>query len=112
MFAETVNLPQGLCATPPRKRGVSYRPCGPIEEKMMKSLIVVLILFVAGVVGLGFYLGWFHFGSDRADGKDNLTLTVDEGKFKEDKKTAMEKMHNLGHAVKDKAVAPTDKSKE
>jgi hypothetical protein len=33
-------------------------------------------------------------------------LTVDEDKFKEDKKTAMEKMHNLGHPVKDKAAAP------
>jgi hypothetical protein len=62
----------------------------------MKSLIGVLILVLAVVVGLGFYLGWFHLGSESADGKDHITLTVDEEKIKEDKKTALEKMHKLG----------------
>ena len=49
----------------------------------MKPLLIVLVLVVAGFVGLGFYLGWFHFASDSADDKPNITLTVDPDKFQE-----------------------------
>ena len=78
----------------------------------MKRLLIVFALIVAGVVGLSFYLDWFHIGSDKSDGKDHLTLTVDEEKIKEDEKKAQEKVHNLGQPDKDKSGAPPEQSKE
>src|ERR1043166_7564800 len=89
----------------------------------MKRLLCVLVVGVAGVVGLGFYLGWFHVASDRADHKVHITATVDKDKFQEDEKKALEKVqdwghqvkdkvHDLGHQEKDKAAAPTEKSKD
>ena len=78
----------------------------------MNRLFFVFVLLVAGVIGLGFYMGWFHLGSDRGGGEDRITLTVDEEKFKEDKKAAAEKVHNLGHKEKDKAGTPAEKSKD
>ena len=35
----------------------------------MKGLLIVLVLIVAGVVGLGFYQGWFHFTSGTTGNK-------------------------------------------
>jgi hypothetical protein len=76
----------------------------------MKGLLFVLVLLVAGAVGLSFYMGWFHIGSDSADGKSNVTLTVDTEKFQEDRKTAEEKVQHLGHQAKDKAKGLMEKS--
>jgi hypothetical protein len=42
----------------------------------MKGFCFVLVLVAAGIVGLGFYQGWFHVGSDNADGKSNVTLSA------------------------------------
>src|ERR1700738_1147848 len=56
----------------------------PVEEEMMKNLLIVLVLLVAVVAGLGFCLGWFTVGWDRADGKGHITGTLDEDKFKKD----------------------------
>lgn len=78
----------------------------------MKRLLLVLVLVVAGVGGLGFYRGWFHLASDSADHKIQITATVDTDKIQEDKKTAVEKVQDLGHQVKDKAAGPTEKSKD
>jgi len=68
----------------------------------MKTLIVVLVLLVAGVVGVGFYEGWFKLSTESVDHKSNLTLTVDPDKIKEDEKKAAEKVHGLTEKVKDK----------
>lgn len=76
----------------------------------MKVLLFVLVLLVGGAVGLSFYRGWFHLGSDNADGKPNVTLSVDPEKFQEDRKAAQEKVQDLGHQVKDKTEGPTEKS--
>ena len=76
----------------------------------MKRLLVVLILVVAGVVGLGFYLGWFGLTSGGGDNK--LHLTVDKEKMQEDKKKALEKLQDLGDQVEDKAAAPAEARKD
>jgi hypothetical protein len=65
----------------------------------MKSILCVLVLLGAGVVGLGFYRGWFSIGSERDDGKPRVTLSVDPEKFQEDRKKAEEKIQHLGHKV-------------
>jgi hypothetical protein len=78
----------------------------------MKALLIVLVLVVAVVVGLGFYLGWFTVAWDRADGKGHITGTLDEDKFQEDKNKALEAAHDLGHQGKDNAAPPTEKGKD
>jgi hypothetical protein len=84
--------------------------CRPIEEGLMKRFLFVLVLIVAGIVGLGFYQGWFHIGSDKADGKSNVTLSVDTDKFQEDRKTAVAEVKDLGHQIKDRVAGPSAKT--
>jgi hypothetical protein len=76
----------------------------------MKRLLIVLVLVVAAGVGLGFYQGWFHIGSDNADGTSNVTLSVDTDKFQEDRKTAQEKAQDVGNKIKDKVAGPSEKT--
>ncbi|MGH7172642.1 MAG: hypothetical protein ACRELG_20365 [Gemmataceae bacterium] len=76
----------------------------------MKAFLVVLVLLVAGVVGLGFYRGWFSFASDSADAKSNITLTVDKDKMQADEKKVVANVQDVGHHVKDKAAATAEKS--
>jgi len=52
----------------------------------MNRMVWVAILVVLGIVGLGFYRGWFRAGSENADGKRNVTLSMDTEKIQEDKK--------------------------
>jgi hypothetical protein len=77
---------------------------------MMKRLLLVLVLVGAGTVGLGFYLGWFHVGSDNADGKSNVTLSVDKDKFQKDENTAVANVQNMGRQIRDKVAGPGEKS--
>jgi hypothetical protein len=78
----------------------------------MKRLFFVLVLVGAGIVGLGFYQGWFHIGSDKADGKSNVTLSMDTDKFQEDRKTAQDKVQDVGNKIKDKVTGPSEKPME
>jgi hypothetical protein len=99
---------------PPRPPGNS-REAGQTQfrsgrEKLMKRLVLVLVLLGAGAVGLGFYLGWFRVGSDSADGKSNVTLSVDTDKFQEDGKKAVANVQDLGRQIKDKVAGPSEKS--
>jgi len=48
----------------------------------------VLVLLVACVVGLGFYLGWFLLSADSEGQKTNITITVDQDKIREDEEKA------------------------
>ena len=75
----------------------------------MKRLLFVLVLVGVGLIGLSFYLRWFRIGSDNADGKSNVTLSVDKDKFQEDRKTAVAKVKELGHQIKDKVAGPSQK---
>jgi hypothetical protein len=77
----------------------------------MKRLLFVLVLVVVGIIGLGFYQGWFHVGSDKADGKSNLTLSVDTDKFQEDRKSAVAGVQNLGHKAEDKVAGKSHDGK-
>jgi hypothetical protein len=71
----------------------------------MKRIVFLLVLLVAVVGGVGFYLGWFTLTTQTtADGKSNVTVTVDKDKIKEDKEKAKDKAKELGHDVKDKAA--------
>jgi len=76
----------------------------------MRGLLFVVVVVALGAVGLGFYLGWFHVESDHADGKSNVTLTVDKDKFEADKKTAVADVQGMGRQTTDKTAGPNEKS--
>jgi len=66
----------------------------------MKRLLVVVVLLVAGIVGLGFYRGWFRLSTDNTDPNVNATITVDQHKIQADKEKAEEKVQDLGQKGK------------
>jgi hypothetical protein len=76
----------------------------------MSRLMIVLVLLVAGVVGLGFYRGWFSVTSDSTDAKSNITLTMDQDKIQEDTKSATDSVQGLGQEAEDEVEAVGEKS--
>lgn len=61
----------------------------------MGRFLVVLLLLAAGVVGLGFYLGWFSISTERdAGGQRDIRLRVDPGRMKEDAERARKKVRD------------------
>jgi preprotein translocase subunit SecF len=76
----------------------------------MRRLILLSVVIVAAVFVFGLYMGWFHVVSHSADGKSDITLTVDKDKIQQDKDKAAAKLQDLGHQAKDKAVATTQKA--
>jgi predicted negative regulator of RcsB-dependent stress response len=51
----------------------------------MKTVVVVVVLLLAGVVALGFYQGWFSFSTANTDQKGSIKFEVDTNKFKQDR---------------------------
>ena len=73
---------------------------------------IVLVLIIAGIVGLGWYRGWFHVSSDRGADKSNVTLTVDKDKMQADKEKAAGKVQDLKHQANDRAARPAPSTKD
>ena len=63
----------------------------------MRRLLVLLLLVVAVVVGVGFYLDWFHVstGGTKDAGPMNVGVTIDKDKMKADAEAAKEKAKGL-----------------
>jgi len=59
--------------------------------------VILVILIIGGVVGVGFYRGWFHVTSESPADKSSVTLTVDKDKIQQDKDHAREKVQDLKH---------------
>jgi hypothetical protein len=74
----------------------------------MKNLIIVLVLLVAGIVGFGFYRGWFRVATDSTDSKPNVTIEMDKAKLESDK----ERVEGFGQQLKKKTGGGTDTAKE
>jgi len=75
----------------------------------MKRFLIVLLLLAAGVVGLGFYLGWFQLSTGSTGEKSNFTITVDQNKMREDEEKAKQKVQDAGKKLKEQTG--TEKSK-
>jgi len=78
----------------------------------VSRFLVVLLLLVVAVVGLGFYLGWFHLSTDNTAQNPNFTISVDKDKFQQDKEKATEKVQEAGQTVKEKIGAGAEKVKK
>jgi hypothetical protein len=63
----------------------------------MSRFLVGLLLLVIILVGVGYYLDWFHIKRDNADGKTDIQVTIDKAKIEADEKRAKRKIENLGH---------------
>jgi hypothetical protein len=74
----------------------------------MRRLLVVLVLFVVGIAGLGFYRGWFHLSTNSTDQNPSATITVDKDKIHADE----EKVQGLGQKVKEETGELTKKVKQ
>jgi hypothetical protein len=75
----------------------------------MRAILVVIVLLIVGIVGLGFYRGWFLMSSNRdsEDQKVNTTFTVDEEKIQEDK----EKLQGFVDRAKDEPDETSEETK-
>ena len=80
-------------------------------KRLLMGLVLLVVVVVAAVAGLGFYLGWFHFSTGGTDANPSATITVDQDKIEADKKAAQEKLKDLGEKAKEKTNATTDKDK-
>jgi hypothetical protein len=78
----------------------------------MRTLLVVFILLLVGIVGLAFYRGWFSLTTANADHKPSATITVDKDKIKEDERLAKDKVRNLNYGAKQETVGPAGKTAE
>jgi hypothetical protein len=62
----------------------------------MARMLLTLVLIVAVVAGLGFYMGWFHISSGSDGNNAHVTVSVDKNQIQEDKDTAVDKVQDLG----------------
>jgi preprotein translocase subunit SecF len=74
----------------------------------MKTLLVVAVLLLVGIVGLGFYQGWFHISTDGTEQKSSTTITVDKDKMRADGEAAKEKVQGFGHEATENQEATED----
>jgi len=78
----------------------------------MKGFLVLLVLLALGIVGFGFYRGWFSMATENTDHKPKVSFSMDQDKIKEDEEKVKDKVHDLGHKAKDTTGAKTDKVQE
>ncbi len=57
----------------------------------MKKLLIVLVVVAIGVVALGFYQGWFTAKTKTDNKGTELTVKIDQEKFKKDKEEYQKK---------------------
>ena len=78
----------------------------------MKTLLVVVVLLLAGIAGLGFYQGWFRLSADGSDQQPSATFTVDKDKIQADGEAAKDTVQGLGQDVKEETGDLTEKVKQ
>ena len=78
----------------------------------MRRLLIVLVLAVAGIVGVSFYQGWLRLATGEAGAKASLPVIVDWEKFEQDKVKAQEKVQGLEQQVKEKVLAAPEAGRE
>jgi len=62
----------------------------------MARMLLALVLIVAVVAGLGFYMGWFHFSSGSDGNSGHVTVSVDKDQIQKDTDKAVDKVQDLG----------------
>jgi hypothetical protein len=70
----------------------------------MARLIGAIVIVLAILVGIGFYMDWFHVSTNQSGQKSNVEISVDKQKIQEDEEAAKKKVEEL----KDKAKQKVD----
>jgi hypothetical protein len=78
----------------------------------MTRFLGALVLIAAIIIGVGWYLGWFHFSTGGNDRESNFNISVDKDKIRQDEERAKEKLHEFGNKVKDKVEDRSEKTKD
>ena len=78
----------------------------------MKTLGVVLVVLAIGVVGLGFFRGWFALSSPAGGDQVNVNLATDTGKMKDDATAVKDKAAELTGNVTDGPAEPAERTPE
>lgn len=106
------------CAPSRRGRGLDPRHVSGTQSRLtdgegfeMKRFMISLVVVAACIAGVGFYRGWFLVASDDSGDKRNVTFSADSSKVKDDEKKVVDEVQDLGHRAKDKAAAPTERTK-
>jgi hypothetical protein len=69
------------------------------------------VLLLIGIVGVGFYRGWFQLSTDTANPRPSATITVDKDKIHADEQQAKEKIRDLEKVAKEKTGELSGKAK-
>ncbi len=77
----------------------------------MRTLMFVVVLLLVGIVGVGFYQGWFQVSTNNTDQKPSATVTVDKDKIHADEQKVKEKMEDFGQQAKEKIGDRASKAK-
>ena len=77
----------------------------------MRTLMFVVVLLLVGIVGVGFYRGWFQVSTNNTDQKPSATVTVDKDKIHADEQKVKEKMEDFGQQAKEKIGDRASKAK-
>jgi hypothetical protein len=100
-----------MVVTPPAARKKELPGVKPVPRRkgeggvvIMRKVLLLLVVLVVGVIALGWYLEWFHFGITRhADtGKIEGKLEIDQDKIKADAARAKQKLGGTSSAAEDK----------
>ena len=67
----------------------------------MSRMLIVLVLIVAVVAGLGFYMGWFHFSSGSDNNDAHITVSVDKDQVQKDMDKAADKVETTTQQAPD-----------
>ncbi|MDI6451593.1 hypothetical protein [Anaerobaca lacustris] len=67
----------------------------------MSRTLLVLVLIVAVVAGLGFYMGWFHFSSGSDNNDAHITVSVDKDQVQKDMDKAADKVETTTQQAPD-----------
>jgi hypothetical protein len=77
----------------------------------MRTLMFVAVVFLVGVVGVGFCRGWFELSTETANQKPSATITMDKDKIHADEQKAKDEMRGFTHAATDKTGQSADHAK-
>ena len=78
----------------------------------MRTLMFVAVLFLVGIIGVGFYRGWFQLSTNNASQQPSATITVDKDKIHQDEQKAKDKVQSFGQEAKEKTSDRAGKVKE
>jgi hypothetical protein len=68
----------------------------------MKTLLILVVLFVIAIAGVGFNRGWFRLSTDTTNRQPSATVTVDKEKIRQDEQKAKAKVQGMEQAAKEK----------